>query len=197
MRRAKIILVAALALFLAGCILKGKPKTIAPPPAAPQPAAPGQPPEPLSIPQTQEQLPPYQILNPDALKEADPPVQAKPAPVTQPATKPRPPVGPAKPAETAPDPPAPEPRRPIQEILPPDVQKQFHDSAERHKTEVRNLVAAAKRRGAMNANESSTIDKIDKLVKQCDEFEKGGDMRSADEYAEKAHSLAKDLQNGR
>jgi hypothetical protein len=197
MRRAKIILVAALALFLAGCILKGKPKTIAPPPTAPPPAAPAQPPEPLSIPQTQEQLPPYQILKPDALKEADPPAQAKPAPAVLPPTKPKPPVGPTKPAETAPDPQAPEPRSPIREILPADVEKQFQDSAERHKLETRNLLATARKRGGLNANEKSTIDTINELLRQCDQFEKSRDMRSADEYAEKAYLLAKDLQNGK
>jgi hypothetical protein len=142
-------------------------------------------------------LPADQPLNPAALKEAEPQVHPKPAPVTPPPAKPKPPAGPAKPAETVADPPAPEPRSPIREILPADVQKQFHDSAERHKAEVRNLLAAAGRRGGLNANENSTIEKIKQLVKQCDQFEKSGDMRSADEYAEKAHLLAKDLQNGK
>jgi hypothetical protein len=197
MRRAKIILVAALALFLAGCILKAKPKTIARPPAAPQPAAPAPAPEPLSIPQTQQQLPQEQTWNPDALRKAEPQVQPKPVPVTQPPAKPKPPIGPTKPAETTPDPPAPEPRSPIREILPADVEKQFHDSAERHKAEVRNLLAAARRRGGLSADESSTIDKINQLVDQCDQFEKTGDMRSADQVAEKAYLLAKDLPNGK
>jgi len=56
MKRLEAILAVAMAISLAGCILRGTPKAAATPPAAPQPvvaAAPPPPPQPLSIPQTQ------------------------------------------------------------------------------------------------------------------------------------------------
>src|SRR5579862_9867096 len=86
MRLVQAILVAALAISLAGCVVRAKPKTTAAVPAAPQPvpapAAPAPPPEPLSIPQTRVQLPRPQIFNPDSVAE---PQVAAPEAATAPA----------------------------------------------------------------------------------------------------------------
>ena len=71
MTRATVVLVAALAIPLAGCAWSGKPKA-AVIPAPPQPAAPAPAPEPLSIPQTRVDLPPPQPLDPAAVVTAAP-----------------------------------------------------------------------------------------------------------------------------
>jgi hypothetical protein len=194
MRRVEVILVAAMAFSLASCVLARKPKPVAAAPAPPQPAAPEPAPQPLSIPQTRVTLPAPQPVDPAALAtappaEPPPPVQARPAPA---------------PARRAPapqpkaDPPAPEPsptRQPIQEILPAEVQRQLQASAQRHKAEIRALLAQAQRR-RLTADERSTVAHINQFVKLSDDAEKSGDMRSSDELAERAYILAKELQSG-
>jgi len=201
MRRAKVVLVAALAIPLAGCLLSGKPKTVAATPAPPVPAAPAPPPEPLSIPQTQVNLPAPQPLDLAALVtapqvEAPLPVTPKPAvPPPQRAvrTAPAPQPKPPEPVET----PAPEPRPPIQEILPANVEKEFEASAQKHKTDTRALLAEAQRRGHLTANERRLIADIYQFLKQSDQAESNKDMRSADRLAERSYLLAKELQGGK
>jgi hypothetical protein len=198
MRNPKVILVAAMAIFLSGCVLKGKPKTVPPAPAPPQPVASAPSPEPLSIAQTQQDLPEWQPLNPNAWKEPPAPVQLKPVTPTTTQPKPYVPQGPraTEPVTEPAAAPPPEPRRPIQEILPEPEKKQFQENADRNKAEVSRLLSAAGRR-ALNANENTTIEKINQLVKQSDQAESSGDMRAADEFAEKAHILAQELQGGK
>jgi hypothetical protein len=181
-----------MACSLAGCVVSRKPKTVAAAPAPPQPAAPAPVPQPLSIPQTRVNLPAPQPVDPAALAtappvEPSPPVQAKPAPAPARRT-------PAPQLKA--DPPQPEPSRPpIREILPADVQRQLQASAQRHKAEIRTLLAQAQRR-RLTDEERSTAAHINQFVKLSDDAEKSGDMRSADELAERAHILAKELQSG-
>jgi hypothetical protein len=191
MRPAEVILVAAMAISLAGCVTAGKPKPVAAVPAPPQPVVAAPAPQPLSIPQTRVDLPAPQPVNPQALATAPP--AEPPAPVQPKAA--------AAPVRRAPAPqpkadPQPEPSRPpIQEILPAEVQKQLQASAQRHKAEIRTLLAQAQRR-RLTAAERGAVARINQFVKLSDDAEKSGDMRSADELAERAHILAKELQSG-
>jgi len=201
MKRLEAILAVAMAISLAGCILRGTPKAAATPPAAPQPvvaAAPPPPPQPLSIPQTQVELPPAQPVTPEALATAQPvetpaetPVAPKPPrrPNPVPQTKPEPPAA-------APPPQPAEERPPIQEQLDPTELKRLQDAAGSAKQQIRQLLAQARRR-RFTADEVNLEKRILEFVKLADEAEKGGDMRAADDLAEKALVLAKGLQGGR
>ena len=201
MTRVKIVLVAAMTIPLAGCLLSGKPKTAAyvPPPPKPAPASP---PESLSIPQTRVDLPPRQDVPQEALHTApaeDPPTPVPPKPASPPA-KTHVPAAPKPPSPSEPPPPDPEiaPQRPpIQEILPVDEQKRLEASVQKHKAEIVSLKAQAQQGHRLTANQKSMLVKIDQFVAQCDQAESTGDMRSADEFAEKANILAKELQSGK
>jgi hypothetical protein len=197
MRRAKAVLVAVMTIPLAGCLLNGKPKTVAAAPAPPRPAAPTPPPEPLSIPQTNVELPPPQPVKPEALVtepqvESAQPAHEKPSPAP---AKPRPPAAAPKPAEPQAPEAEPEPARaPIQEILPADVLKQLRDSAHKYQADTRTLLAGVKPR---TNNQRRAAAEIEQFLKQSEEAENAGDMRLADQLAERAHILAKELQSGK
>jgi hypothetical protein len=93
--------------------------------------------------------------------------------------------------------PAPEPARPpIQEILPADVAKQLQASAQKHQADARSLLAAAQRR-LLSAGERRKVADIDQFLKQSEQAELSQDMRSADQLAERAYILAKELQSGK
>ncbi|HEX3747204.1 MAG TPA: hypothetical protein VHW09_24880 [Bryobacteraceae bacterium] len=201
MRRAKVILIAALAIPLGGCVLAGKPKAAANPPAAPKPAAAAPKPESLSIPQTQVELPPPQPLNPEALTTATP----EPAPKTQqkpaaPAV--RPPrtntTAPKPPETTAPpvaEPPPAEPARaPIHEIMDEKERNRLREEAHVHQAETRKLLREAR---PQTNNQQRAVAEISQFLKQSTEAESAGDMRMADQLAERAHILAKELQSGK
>jgi hypothetical protein len=201
MRRLKVILVAAMAIPLAGCLLIGKPKALPAAPAPPQPVAPATPQE-LSIPQTDVDLPPRQndpdkkAFNTQAPVEPAPEVEPKPAP-PQPAqqhVQHPPPVQAPKPVVETP--PAEPSRPPIQEILPPDEEKRLQHSAEGHRAETGALLAVARRRH-LTAKENQKVEDINQFLKQSEQAESNKDMRSADQLAERAYILAKELQGGR
>src|SRR5262249_57701584 len=104
MKRVKLVVAAAMAFMLAGCVFRGKqPAKVAavpPTPAPTAPATPPPPPEPLSIRQTQAQLPEPQPISPEALatiQRPEPPAEAQPEPRTK-----RPP---ARPTRRPPSPP--------------------------------------------------------------------------------------------
>jgi hypothetical protein len=200
MRRAKIVFVAAMTIPLAGCVLNGQPKTVAYSPPPPKPA-PAPPPEPLSIPQTHVDLPPSQPWNPDAVKTEqppDPPPPVQPKPPAAPARTTRAPA--PKPVEPppAPDPEAAPERPPIQEILSTEEQKRLKDSVQKHRTEIRTLVSQAQQGGHhLTASQKDTLVKIEQFIKQSEQAENTGDIRSADEFAEKANILATELQSGK
>jgi hypothetical protein len=196
MGRVDGILAVALALSMAGCALRGTPKTAAVPPQ-PQPAAqpkPAPPPEPLSVPQTQVSLPPPQLLNMEALSTPPPapPVEqpAAPKPVRRTTTVTPPPkpevVGPAAQPAAEPE------RPPIQEIVPEDERRRFQESADARKRETRQLVEQA-RAHRLNTDQKKMVTRIQSFVTQSDDAEKHGDMRQADALAERALVLAKEL----
>jgi len=202
------ILAAFLATSLAGCVVRGTPKTAAVPPA-PQPpenatASPAPPPA-LSIPQTQVQLPPPQPVNLEALSAV-----ASPEPAVEPATAA--PAGrggrggrgasttaapkPETPASVTPPPPPPavEARAPIQEIVPASEQKRLQESAQARRKEILQWIDGTGRRRANR--HPQTVILIRSFLKDSDAAEKRGDMRQADALAERAQILLRELQNG-
>ena len=208
MRRVHAILATALAISLAGCVVRGNPKAKAaiPPPPQPEPAvpAPARPPEPLSIPQTQVQLPPAQPFDADALPAVTTTETPAGGSTTTPRTNrragaaanpaPKPETPPAAPPVVAP-PPVPEPRAPIQEIVPAAEQKRFQDSAQARKREILHwLETEGKRR--LSRRQTSTVQRIRGFLKESDAAESRGDMRGADALAERAQILLRELQNG-
>jgi hypothetical protein len=204
MRRAKIVLVAILTIALAGCVLSGKPKTVAAPPAVPQPVAATKPPEPLSIPQTDVKLPAPQPVVRDALntttpEEPPPPAPAKPPASTtprapsRPGGAPLPKTPPELPPAAAPEPEQP-PRAPIQEILSPDEQKSYKDRAHKFQTDTHSLLSGAK---LHTTNQKRQEQEINNFLKQSEQAESSGDLRLALQLAERAYTLAKELQGGK
>jgi hypothetical protein len=205
MRLVQAILAAALAISLAGCVVRAKPKTTAAVPAAPQPVpapvAPAPPPEPLSIPQTLVQLPPPQIFNPDSVAE---PQVAAPEAATAPARNNRSrsgsaaPVTPPKP-EAAPVAPPPvvvePPRPPIQEELSEAEKKRLLDSAHARKLQITRWLDTRGRKG-FNQQQKEIVDRIHAFLKDSQAAEDRGDMREADTMAEHAQILLRELQNG-
>jgi len=199
MRRVKVVLVAVLAIPLGGCFLRGKPKTVAAAPAPPKPAAPAPPSEPLSIPQTRVDLPAPQQLNPEALateppEQPAPQVESKPpVPTSKPVRTPPVPAQAPKPVEQPPPEPA---RQPIQEILPPDVETALKKQLQENKEGTEALLAGADRRH-LNGNERRMEALIKQFLKQSAQAEATGDLRSAGRLAERAYTLAKELQRGK
>ena len=176
---------------LAGCAARAKPQL----PAAPAPPVPQA--QPLSVPQTQVELPRPQPFNPDALATA-PPVTGPPpaAPPANPQPPQRRPAGPATPPGPKPDsPPTETARPPIQEIVPAAVQQQLQRSAQDHRQQVGQLLAQAQR-GKLSVSQQNLVKRINQFVKLSIDAEKAGDMRSADELANRAYILAKELQSG-
>jgi len=201
LRGAAFTLVLALAVLLAGCFLQGKQPVAQNTPAAPTPAVKSAaPPQPLSVPQTQVEIPPPQPVSDAALAAGEIPQDAP-----EPAAPPRPvrrSVGPPaiNPARSeAPAPPAAteEPARaPIQEVLSADESKHLHESAAQCKREIRHLVEQARLR-RLNGHELSAVARIEGMVKLSDDAEAKGDMREADTLAQRALVLAKDLDSER
>jgi hypothetical protein len=199
MGRVEAILAVALALSMAGCALKGQPKTAAVPPQ-PIPAAqptPAPPPDPLSIPQTQVQLPPPQPVNLEALAVPAPPEPVEPAPAPKPVRRTAAGSPPPKPDVVGPvAPPAAEPERgPIREIVPADERKRYQESADASKREIRQLVEHAKAH-RLTTDQKKIVTRIQAFLTQSDDAEKRGDMRQADAFAERGLVLAKDLAGG-
>jgi len=217
MRRTVTIFAAAIlagvAISMTGCWggdKQASAKAVAPPPVpAVKPVA-RAPPQPLSTPQTDVQLPPAQPVDPQALAVA--PVPEEPAGTSTAPRAPRRTVGPpaivqqrpepaAQPATTAPAaattaPPATEETRPpIGEIVPPNEMKRLQDSADGRKREIKQLLDQARGRG-LTRHEQSVISRIESFVKLSDQAEAKGDMREADALAERALVLAKDLTGG-
>jgi hypothetical protein len=73
-----------------------------------------------------------------------------------------------------------EARQPIQEILPADEKKRLQDSAEDSRNRARLLVMP-----------------VEQFLKQSLQAEAGGDLRLADQLAQRAYTLAKDLAGGK
>jgi hypothetical protein len=208
MKRLETIMAAVLAVSLTGCKLSAKKTTLPPTPAPPVATA-----QPLSVPQTQVMLPRAQPFDPDALSTNQPPTEEPPtAPRTAPAgnsgskpparTSTRNATPTAPPATSAAAPPKPEtppaepPRPQIQEILPPEVQQQLRKQAQDSAQQARQLLNQANKRRP-GPQEREAILRINQLLTNADNAAKTGDVRTADDMAAKALSLAKDLQSGK
>jgi type IV secretory pathway VirB10-like protein len=199
MRSAKIVFVATMTIPLAGCVLSGKPKSVAAVPTTPPTAAPAPPPEPLSIPQTHVDLPAPQPVDPQALVTA-PPVEPAPPPAQKPVTPPpqRTAVRPAnlpKAPEPAAEPEQQPARAPIQEILSPDQQKDYKERAHKYQADARSVLASPRPR--TSANQRRQEQEINNFLKQSEQAENTGDLRLALQLAERAYTLAKELQSGK
>lgn len=201
MKPAAAILTAGLAMLLAGCLVRGTPKTVQAAPAAPKPAvapAPAAPPPPLSIPQTHVELPPPQPLTDEALATTQPPEEPAPTP---PAPKPARPTRPAAThSEPAAQPPAvvgppaePAERPPVGELLSQEEQRQLLGEMQRARQDARRLLdnASAHR---LNRQRQQLKQSVEQYLKLSEEAEKHGDLRQARELADRAAVLAKEIQ---
>lgn len=209
MKRVGLILTVSMSVLLGGCVLRGKtPVKVSATPPAPKPvAAPAPAPtEPLSIPQTQADLPTPQPISPEALATTN--VPEGPVESQTGAHAPRragPVAGPPKP-ETAPaqviqDQPAatqpPKPARPpLQEILPAAELKKLQDSADARKREIRKVLDQMRNR-RLNARQQDEVSRIRSFLQLSDKAEAENDIRRADALAERAEVLVGELKNGR
>jgi hypothetical protein len=199
MRRVEAILAVALALLMAGCVLSGKPKTVAAVPPQPQPAAQPKatpPPEALSIPQTQVQLPPPQPVNQEALAVSTPPEPVEATPAPKPVRRTAVGSPPPKPEVAPVAPPAEPERAPIQEIVPPDEKRRYQESADASKREIYQWLEKA-RAHHLTTEQKKMEKRVQAFVTQSDDAEKRGDMRQADAMAERGLVLAKELGGGK
>ena len=209
MKRVDAILAAAMALTLAGCVLRGKQPAAKAVPAIPVPvaeAAPPPPPSKLSIPQTNVELPPPQPVNLDALTQTPPreePPAAAPSAVRQPRRTAAAPAPASKPEAPAPVPVAPavapaaeSDRPPLQEIVPPEDQKRFQEVFAADTKEMQQRLDQIQAR-RLNGSEKTLVDRIQSFKKQSEAAAERGDWRGASELAERALALAKDLTGGK
>src|SRR5579885_1234331 len=214
MKPTAILAVAGLLISMAGCSLRGTPKTVATPPppkpvsvVKPQPPPPEIPSEPLSVPQTRVSLPSPQAIDPAALA-----VSPEPAPVPRPARtrtrslrSPSPMVGPVPPPaaaaaqspapdSTAAQTPTPSDERPrIQPIVPAEEVHRIQETIEARKREVNERLAQARRRQLSGA-EQNVVSRVRSFLNLSDEAARRGDMTQADALSERAVVLARELQ---
>lgn len=201
MQSARPILFVVIALSITtGCVLKGKPKASAPAavkPATPSPVAAAPPPPPLSIPQTNVQLPAPQPLEPSALATTPPPeepvlppMSQLPGPKTEPLKKP---TNTPRPQENTSPPvaaPVEAPRELVRDAVPAEEAKRLRDEAIVFRREIDTLLSRA---SSPNATQSLMIENIRTMKKQSEEAEVAGDVRKANELAQRALTLAKAL----
>lgn len=201
-------LLALLALLLAGCAARGDAKPAKAPVAAPKPAAvsrtPPPPPAPLSIPQTQVQLPPAQPVLPEALAVAEEPavVELPEPPAQRPVRRVPAAAAPAVPRPETPAPvqaqgPPPAPERPrLVEAISPDDQRRLTDSLAARRREVSQNLDAATARGPNNT-EKTMMNRIRSFQKLADDAQSSGDLRQADGLMERAQILSRELHGAR
>jgi hypothetical protein len=206
-----VILLAAVALALTGCVLKGKPATTAAaipaPKPVPPPAPPPAPPAPLSIPQTHVDLPAPQTISQEAMASAEPP-GTPPPPAPKPPTKkgttptpvvaaPKPEVAPPAPPTPAATPPAESERPPIQDILPPDEVNRLKTGIDNFRNAIRQALERLPQRNRLNKRERDAVDTINTFTRLCDDAVNSGDLRKAYGLAERGAVLAQGLQSVR
>ena len=201
MKHVAAILAAAMAISLAGCILKGKPAAVTATPVVPKPAAtpaPLTPPAPLSIPQTHPDLPSPQPLSQEALATTEPPGEPPAPPPPPPRVSKKGNPSPSRPKPEAPPPVPPvvapaehDPRPPIQEIVPAEDLNRLQASAIAHKREIHQRLDQLPR--ILTTEQKEAVDTIRSFVRLSDEAERGGDMRKANELAERGLVLAQGL----
>jgi hypothetical protein len=204
-RQTAAVVFVGLALFQTACALDGKAKAAtatAPPAPQPPPAAatkPAQPSEPLSVPQTQVQLPAEQPIDEKAIPQLPKPEDPTPTPAprnTRPVTRPQPkPETPTTPIGPVAVPASPE-LGPIQEVLPADERKRYQESADGRKAQIRQILTQVKTHRA-TSEQNRAIKRIQSLLEQSDAVERRGDMRQADALAERALALAREMTGGK
>jgi hypothetical protein len=211
MRKAICSITVLLALFTTGCALSAKnAKSAAATPAvvrpAPAPAVPPAPAPPLSIPQTQVDLPhPQPPVDPNALSlETPPQTETEILPATRPSTS-RGHPAPANPpvprsdaptaAQTAPLPTEPPAAPTIQEIVPPLEAKKLQEQAQARRREVQQILDQLSRRGRLSPTQRSRITDINSFLTASSKAEDRGDMKQADAMADRAQILARELLN--
>jgi hypothetical protein len=204
MKTAPAIIIAISTIFLAGCVLKGKPAAVtpaAPQPVAAPPPAPAPPPQPLSMPQTQVQLPPVQPVDLDALTTATPAeVTTETPPAGRGNTRTRPRPQQANPPATVETPPAtpvtqPDERGPVREVLPAAENIKLKNSADANKRTIRAWLSSS--RGRRISPNDPTVARIRLMLKASDDAETKNDMREASDWADRALVLLRELQSGR
>ena len=193
------LLVAAGLLTMTGCAARAK--SASPTPVAAKPVAPVVPPPPvnLSTPQTQVELPKPQPYDPAALDPAP-----QPQPDTTASKPPAPPPRTSRPTRTdttaAPPPPVTppaEPARPqFQEIISATDMKRLQESVANRKREVTQILEQVQRR-RLNKAQQIVLGDIRGLIKLSDDYEKRREMTQADNMAERAQILARQLLNGK
>lgn len=212
-RHLEAILAVGMAISMSGCVLTGKPSaaSAAPPPPKPvvsAPASPPSPPPPLSLPQTRVELPPAQTISAEAQNSAEAPGEPPPPPPAPPKKKnssPRPRPADTTPPAAATPAPAPaaapaaaevEPRAPIQEIIPAEELNRLRNNANAKKEEIRQRLEPLRRR-SLTKPQKELVDNINSFLRLSDEAERSGDMRKANEFAERGAVLAQGLPGGR
>ena len=93
-------------------------------------------------------------------------------------------------------PPAEPPRPQFQEVVSAADLKRFQESAQAHKREVARILDSLKSRHLSTA-QKTIVANVRSFVDLSDESEKRNEMRMADVLAEKAHILARTLENGK
>src|SRR5262249_30922445 len=153
----------------------------------------------LSVTQTQVELPRPQPLDPAALS-AETPVQVEPpaAPTpSRPSTTRRTPRTESAPAATPPPTPA-EAAPTIQEIVPPTELKRLQEQAQQRRRDVSAILdQLTHRTPQLSAAEREVVTRINSLLTASQDAEKKNDMKGADNLADRAQVLAKDLVNAK
>jgi len=193
--------VVGLMILLAGCTLRETKQAAAPPPPKPAPVK-AEPEPPLSVPQTNVQLPSPQPVNPDAIVPvpAESPAVTEKAEETAPAPRParrqaspqrsevEPPAAAAPPAGEAPE----ESPTTLQPMLSPQEQKRLQESIEARRREVAELLKKAERRSS--EQNKAVEERIQSFLSLSEKAAQRGDYTQADALSERALILARELQ---
>jgi hypothetical protein len=185
---------------LTGCsVRKVKAAPVAAPQPAPavEPARAAVPEEPLSIPQTNVELPSPQPISPEALASI-PPSQEQPEPIppSRPARS-RVTQGPARPETVSPEtPPAvteTPPRSRIQALLPAEERLKIKEGVENRWREINDRLSRISYE-KLPPEQKSTVERIRSFLSLSERAYNRGDMRQADSLSERALVLARDLE---
>lgn len=84
-------------------------------------------------------------------------------------------------------------RPPVQEILQPEELKHLQDSLATRKQEVRKILEQLQTRKPTK-QQNEVVSRIQSFLQQSEDAEKRGDLRQADNLAEKAQVLAREFQ---
>jgi hypothetical protein len=199
MKHCVLIAAAFLTMAMAGCSLRGKPNTAVPAAPVPAAASAAAPSEPLSVPQTHVHLPPPQALDPQALvppPPETPPAAVSPVPPSAPVTR-RPPAASAPPKPEPTPAVVAEPARPsIQEVLPEGQRSKLQEDAAASRKRIRAWLDSTAARH-LTGQSKLTRDRIQSFLKASEDAERRDDMREAEQLAERAEILIRELQGGR